>query len=67
MVDIQGASLTANDDRRYKPILIQIRYPYNVSISIKPVNDSSISYFHKVTINQHQIKFINHTVDISQK
>jgi hypothetical protein len=37
-----------------------------VSISIKSVSDSSISCFHKMTINQDQLTFISHTVDISQ-
>jgi hypothetical protein len=33
---------------------------------MKPVSDSSISYFHKMIINQDQLKFFSHTVDISQ-
>jgi hypothetical protein len=46
VVDTQGASLSAINLSQYK-----FDVHIMVSISIKPINDSSISCFHKMTIN----------------
>jgi hypothetical protein len=61
VVDIQGASLSTINLFQYKFDVYTM-----VSISIKLVSDSSISCFYKMTINQDQIAFISHSVDISQ-